>query len=194
MSINSNSQKESRYIFSFFPNCEIFLLKYLFILVYMLKITWVTGREHSLLSKHTQKKAKRCHTSSTFIVIRCILCFLWKEKHCEEVNRSQTGGVISWKRCLQSKLTTPRDPFRPESHVTEPFLRLFARMALSLRESCLHFRGTLRALFTALYKSSYNRTSIVSSRAAANEFISWLVSNFMLSSWPFSEPLDVARD
>lgn len=66
--------------------------------------------------------------------------------------------------------------------VTESLIRLLAHMARSFRESCLHFRGTLRTLFTEPHKSFYNRTSIVSCRAAENEFISWLVSDFMLSA------------
>lgn len=66
--------------------------------------------------------------------------------------------------------------------VTESLIRLLAHMARSFRESCLHFRGTLRTLFTEPHKSFYNRTSIVSCRAAENEFISWLVSDFMLTA------------
>lgn len=49
------------------------------------------------------------------------------------------------------------------------------------RKSCLDIPRTLRALFTQLYESFHNTALIVSSCAAANEFISWLVSNFMPS-------------
>lgn len=66
-----------------------------------------------------------------------------------------------------------------------PVIFLFAHALpntfFDARKSCLDIPRTLRALFTQHYESFHNTALIVSSCATANEFISWLVSNFMPS-------------